>query len=289
MTRYDFEEDGVENPLLDLDTVSLFSQQPVVHLRNCTLFLSRGKAGASTEMLETYMQNPAPGRVLVMTVDGDKLDERKRVTKAAKQHLVVNCQTPKAPVATGYLARVAEEGQLQIDDEALTELWRRTHSISRAMSEIDKLGIYASGRAIERQDVTMLVADSVEDTVFDWVDHVANGKISIAMDGLKAMAHQGYDPLALIAMLARQIRMMWFAKALSAKGMVLDDIAKLAKAHPFAMRVAARQAGSFTVSALESLLVRAADCEYDIKRGRRDGLQALELLMLTAAKEATRL
>lgn len=289
VARYDFEEDGLENPLLELDTVSLFEQQPVVQIRNCTFFLSQGKSGTQADLLEKYIQSPAPGRVLVMTVDGDKLDERKRLTKAVKRHLVVDCQTPKQPLAMRYLTQVAHDTHMDLDVGALDELWRRTGSISQAMNELSKLAVYASGRLVTREDVSALVENTMEDTVFDWVDHVAQGRISMATQSLQAMRYQGYDPLALIAMLVRQIRMMWFAKSLSTKGMTPDDIAKVAKVHPFAMRVAMKQSGSFGLTSLESLLALAADCEYDIKRGRRDGLQALELLMLTAAHEAKRL
>ncbi|GMA59994.1 DNA polymerase III subunit delta [Alicyclobacillus fastidiosus] len=281
--RFDFEEDGVEEALLELESVSLFLAQPVVVIRNCTAFLSQGKAGTQADLLESYLQNPVSQRTLVITVNGDKLDQRKKVTKAAKRHIVVDCQTPKPPVAIRILKQECKRMGMQMADDALEELWRRTGTVTRAGNELEKLSIYALGRSVTTQDVQLLVAETLEETVFDWVDHVTQGRIAEASFKLADMARQGYDPLALMAMLARQFRMMWFAKALSKRGMRIEDIAKEAKAHPFAMKVADRQARNFALSDLESLIRNAADFELDIKRGRRDAQQAIELLMLSCA------
>lgn len=280
--RFDYEEDGIEEALLELQTVSLFLQQPVVVLRNCTGFLTQGKSNGQLDMLENYIQNPVGSRTLVVIVPGDKLDERKKVTKAAKRRTVVNCQTPKQPVAIRMLEAEVRTRQTAIEPDALAELWRRTASVTQAVNELHKLALYALQRTIVIADVQLLVAKTLEESVFDWVDHVTQGRIAPAAAMLLDMYRQGYDALALLAMLARQFRLMWYAKALQPK-MRLEDVAKEAKAHPYAMRVADKQSRNFSLAAVEYLLTLAADCEYDIKRGRRDGQQAIELLMLTCA------
>lgn len=288
IARFDYEEDGAESALLELDTISFFLEQRLVVLRNCQVFTSQGKASASAEALEAYLQSPAPGRVLVLMLDADKLDERKKVTKAVKRHVVIECHTPKQAVAIPYLDAFAKSRGWVVEAAALEEVWRRTEMVSQSMMELEKLALYALNRGVTRDDVRQLVQPSVEETVFDWVDHVAQGRVGVAIMMLQSMTRQSYDPLALIAMLVRQFRLMWFAKTLSRKGMSAEEMAKVTKTHPYAMKVAIRQSSSFSVEQLETLLKLAADCEYDIKRGRRDGLQALELVMLTAASGGTR-
>ncbi|EPZ44319.1 hypothetical protein N007_11100 [Alicyclobacillus acidoterrestris ATCC 49025] len=283
LARYDFEEDGVDDALFELQSVSLFLAQPVVLIRNCTAFLAQGKAGASGEALEAYLQNPVSERTLVVTVPGEKLDERKKVTKAAKRHIVIDCRTPKPAVALRVLKQDRDRLQVDLTDDALDELWRRTGTVTHASNELEKLSIYALGRTVTVEDVRALVAQTMEETVFDWVDHVTQGRIGHAFANLQEVARQGYDALSLLAMLARQFRLMWFAKALGQRGMRMEDIAKQAKAHPFAMKVADKQARNFTLSAIERLICQAADYELAVKRGRRDAQQAIELLMLAAA------
>lgn len=282
--RYDFEEDGVEQALLELQSVSFFLQQPLVVINNCTVFLSQGKNSAQGEALESYLQNPVSNRVLVLTVQADKLDERKKITKAAKRHLVVSCQTPKEAAALKMLQAYATEQAIQIQGNALAELWRRTGTVTLARNELHKVGLYAGGKAVTEADVRMLVTQTLEETVFDWVDHVIKGQLVTATEHLVDIERQGYDPLALLAMLARQLRLMWYAKALQQKGMRLDDIAKEVKAHPFALRVADRQSKKIPLAALERTITQAADIELDVKRGRRDPQHAIELFMLQCAK-----
>ncbi|WAH38525.1 DNA polymerase III subunit delta [Alicyclobacillus dauci] len=284
VVRFDFEEDGIDEAMLELQSVSLFLQQPIVVIRNCTPFLSQGKSGSSADVLEAYVQNPIRTRTLVMSVSADKLDERKKLTKAAKRHIVIDCKTPKEPVAIRFLETVVATEGMDTDRAVLTELWHRTGSVSQAVNELRKLTLYAVDRSITVQDVRDLVAQTVEDTVFDWVDDVIQGRIATAMTSLVDLSHQGYDPLGLLAMLARQLRMMWYAKVQGGRGIRIEDIAKEVKVHPFAMKVAERQARNVTSSALETLIRQAADYEYDVKRGRRDPGQAIELLMLSCAR-----
>ncbi|WP_067621585.1 DNA polymerase III subunit delta [Alicyclobacillus acidiphilus] len=288
VSRYDYEEDGVEQALLDLDTFSLFAEPTIVLIRNCTAFLSQGKTSGQGDELLAYLSNPAPGRTLVLTAAADKLDERKKITKEAKRHMLIQCQTPKGNIARNYLAREAKRQQIAIDDAAVETLWRKCQTITQCLSELKKLSVYALARTISAADVEKLVPQTIEETVFDWVDHVVQGHVAAAINSLQSLARQGYDALALIAMLVRQIRMMCLAKELSARRVSPEEMAKIGKVHPFAMKVAIRQSGAFSERGLERLLLLAADCEYDIKRGRRDGIHALELLILTASKEAAR-
>ncbi|SDW53204.1 DNA polymerase III, delta subunit [Alicyclobacillus hesperidum] len=287
IARFDFEEDGFEQARLELDTLSFFSEKALVHVRNCVALTSQGKSGSDAEALEAYFENPAPGRVLVLSTVADKLDERKRITKAAKRHVVVQCTTPKEPEALRRLKRFANERGMNITEEAIHELWRRVGSMTHCMNEMEKLSVYALDRRIERADVEQLVARSVEDSVFDWIDCVAQGQIAAALTSLQGLARQGYDPLALMALLARQIRMMGLAKTHGDGRETLDQLAKRASVHPFAMRVAAKQAQRFALRDLEMLTRRIADSEYDVKRGRRDPQQALETILMQAALAAS--
>lgn len=285
--RYDYEDDNVEEAVLELQTVSLFFQQPIVVLKNCTVFLSQGKASGQLELLEAYLKKPITDRILVMTVNGEKLDERKKLTKAAKKYIAIDCNTPKGPAALRVLSAEVASAGIKISQDALTELWNRTGSVSLAAGELEKLSVYAGEGEVTRHDVQVLVTKTLEESVFDWIDHVANGRIHLATSQLVDLQRQGYDSLALIAMLCRQFRTMWFAKALRSRKMSQDEIAKTAKVHPYALRIAEKQAAAFTIVGLETLLMKAAELEYDIKRGRQDAANAVVLLMLLTSQITT--
>lgn len=287
VVRFDYEDGDTEDALLELQSVSLFSQQPIVVLRNCTAMTTQGKVSEQSDRLESYIKTPVPGRTLVVTAQTEKLDERKKLTKALKQHVVVECHTPKESAALGWLQDELSHRSVRMTKDALNELWRRTGAVSQATNEIEKLAVYSVGEAIDINDVRALVSKTLEESIFDWVDHVVSGRIHRATQVLTDLQKEGQDPLALLGMLARQYRMMWFAKALQRKGMGQSEIAKIAKVHPYALRIADGQARAFSLENLERLLLEGAQCEYDIKRGRQDGANAILYMMLRTAQSTT--
>lgn len=287
LIRFDYENGDTQEALLELQSVSLFSDQPLVVLRNCTAITTQGKTSEHAELLESYIKTPVPGRTLIVTVAADKVDERKKLTKAMKKHVVVECHTPNEAVAMRMLKSEVNERALNMVDDAISELWFRTGSVSQATNEIDKLAVYSDSQTIGVEDVRELVAKTLEESIFDWVDHVVSGRIYQATQLLTDLQRQGQEPLALLGMLARQFRMMWFTKALQRKGMRQADIAKIAKVHPYALRIAEKQSHAFSLNHLEQFILAASKCDYDIKRGRQDGGHAILYIMLLTAQSTT--
>lgn len=282
--RFDYEEDGFEPAELELCSYSLFGDRPLVHVRNTTVFTSDGRSGADADRLAAYLEQPMPGRTLVLSVPSDKLDERRRITKLAKRHAVASCAVPgRDRDALTRLQRLARSRSIQIEDDALAELWRRTQSLTLAMNEFDKLRAYANGATIARDHVAELVPMQAEDSVFSWIDWAVQGHVAAVFEGLEGLSRQGYDAFALMALLARQIRLMAFAKGTDN----VDQCAKELGVHPYALRVASRQSARLSERQLSKLVRVLADAEWDVKRGRLAPEVALEIVLMELAQAVT--
>ncbi len=118
VNRFRFDEEGCAGAVQACQTLSLFSDTGIVHLDHCSAFLSGGKSKHDLTDLERYLEHPASGKVLVITVHGEKLDERKKIVKLARKHTVVNCNPPKENVALQWLATVCEERGISLANEA---------------------------------------------------------------------------------------------------------------------------------------------------------------------------
>ncbi|MCL6598215.1 MAG: DNA polymerase III subunit delta [Alicyclobacillus macrosporangiidus] len=278
--RFPFDEEGCEGAVFALESLTLFQVRPVVVLQRCTAMAAGGRARFATDALEAYLVRPVPGRALVITVEQDKLDERKKLVKLAKQHIVVDCHPPKEAQALAILQQLAAAEGIGIHPAAMKELWRRTASVSAALQEMRKLWMFTGERPITPADVAEAVAPPVEDDVFAWVDGVVQGRADRAFRALADVQRKGEDPLKLFALIARQIRLMWYTRVLGERGMSHTQIAAEVAAHPYAVRVAAGQAARVNPERMERLLTVLADLEFEVKSGRRDPHHALELAVL---------
>ncbi len=278
--RFDYQEDGFEPAEIELCSYSLFGDRPLVHVRNATAFTADGKSGSDADRLAAYLEHPVTDRTLVLSVPADKLDDRRRVTKLAKRHTVVSCSTPsRERDALARLERLAQSKGVAIDREALEELWRRTQSLTLAMNEFVKLRTFAGGSPIVRDHVVELVPAVAEDSVFSWIDWAVQGQVARVFDALEGLLRQGYDTFSLIALLARQVRLMALAKG----AINLDQRAKELGVHPYALRTAAKQSARVSDKQLAKLVRVLADAEWDVKRGRLAPDVALDLVLMELA------
>ncbi|QQE77353.1 DNA polymerase III subunit delta [Alicyclobacillus sp. SO9] len=277
--RFYYEETGVDAALAECQTVSLFSQESLIVLDNCVGLTAGARGKHDLTALEKYLESPVPEHTLVITCLAEKLDERKKAVKALKKFPVINCNTPKANEASKFLSALVREHGLRADREALGELWRRTESVTQAEREIEKLSSYTDG-VIQLRDVAEITPVPLEDNVFRWIEGVIAGKLSLSFQALREIEISGYDGFALFSLLARQLRLMWFAKVYLAKGESQRDVARRVGAHPYSVKMAAEQAKNLSISRIEDLLCVIADTEFMVKSGRQALDQAIDWIVL---------
>lgn len=289
LNRFSFEEDGCQSVIAACETVSLFASASVQVLDNCTALLPSGRTKvkperADTTALETYVTAPAPDHVLIVTAVGEKFDERKKVTKAMRAHaVVIDCNTPADATALEILQQAAEKQATRIAKSVLAELYRRSGSISMAVSDLRKTAMYANPRSIELADVEELVMAKPEDNIFAWIDLAVRGQAAEALWRLDDVLLAGNDLFAALALLARQWRLIYFAKRSAAVGEQSRITAQRVGVPPFALKKASEQGGRLSLRMVEDMLVAVADVEWELKTGRRDPRQALEWLVLQFA------
>jgi len=283
MDGFDFDQEGCDNALLACQTVSLFAENSLVFLDQCSFLLANAKSKHDLSGLEKYLEDPIPGRVLLLRVSADKLDERKRIVKQIKKFPLVSCSTPKPDVAVALVEELAREKGIEISREAMQELWRRCESVALCETELEKLVSYTDSRRIERADVEELVTPPLEDNVFTWIDGVVKGNLSQTFRTLAEIQSAGYDGFALLALIAKQLRTMWYARVLGDRGWSHTQIAQHASVHPYTVKIAAEQARLVSPQRIEKMLTTIADAEFWVKSGRWEIGQALDYAVLSSA------
>jgi DNA polymerase-3 subunit delta len=146
--------------------------------------------------------------------------------------------------------------------------------------EVDKLVQYTAGRRIEESDVKAAVSAAQEAGVFAMVDAILEGRGSAAQELLQQQFRQGAAPAQLLAILARQVRIIFQVKDMRDRGKTRGEIQiKLGLTSDFLLSKAWQQADKYTMAGLRGIFHKLLEADLAIKTGKLDGEIALDVLV----------
>jgi DNA polymerase-3 subunit delta len=195
------------------------------------------------------------------------------------------CKKPKDWELPNWIRQRVRSKHGNIDGEATEVLAALVGSDLRLLDqELDKLLIYTDGQAVAAQDVRLLVSRSRETSIFDLVDNVGRRETGRALRLLHHLLDEGEPPPYLLAMLARQVRILIQVSELQAQGLTPDQMAKRLKLHPFVVKKGIAQAQNFKLHQLEEAHQRLVETDWSIKRGDVEAVVALDMLVVGLTK-----
>jgi DNA polymerase-3 subunit delta len=148
------------------------------------------------------------------------------------------------------------------------------------LRELEKLTLLADGRPVSEQDVRALVRPIDPDRVFELVDGIGGRNTRLALRAWRTLQRAGADPHRLLAMVARQFRLLLQASELAARGVSAPSAAGQLGVPP---RVAAGligQARGWPPGQLEGVFARLVALDEASKTGGGELEPALEGLIL---------
>ena len=196
----------------------------------------------------------------------------------------------ESPVAR-WVQQRAEEHDVALERPAVEELVELVGADLWALaSEIDKLARYAGDRTVTVEDVRLLTPQAREESIFNVVDAVVEGRAPPALLLIRRMLTEGsHTPQGIQAMIARQLRNLVRATELLAEGAAQPAVADATGVrNNFALGKLMRQARATTREAAEASLRAVEACDHDVKTGRVDDELALDLLVMRLAGLARR-
>jgi DNA polymerase-3 subunit delta len=175
--------------------------------------------------------------------------------------------------------RIAQSGAA-ISDEALKNMVRLVGSDLWVMKgEIEKLVLYAGQRTIDTEDVKKLVGLSRESSIFTLVDAIIDGKLNLANQSAVELLETGAAPSYVLAMLARQLRLLVRARELKNTNQTEGAIQGVLGLADFPFRKTIEQASRYSMPRLKLFYHRLLDADLAIKTGKYDDELALTILV----------
>lgn len=259
----------------------------VVH--ESPLFARRGKGGRGSAageaaqdeaVLSAYLRNPAPSACLVFISAETVEDSHPLAAAVARCGQVVPASLPGAADLARWLQAEAAALGKQLSP-ALAALIVERCLPDRVLlrNELSKVAAHAGDRgAIERGDILALIGKTREERVFDLVDAVAGRSAARAAALVRDLLGQGEPALGILALLSRQYRLIWQAKALAGAGGASDEIARKLQVRPFQVEKALRQGRRLTDGDLGRAFMALLDADVAIKTGVLPPDLALQVL-----------
>ena len=171
--------------------------------------------------------------------------------------------------------------EVKLDGPAMMDLAEFVGDELRQLDqELIKLGDYAHGRTVTREDVRRLVPATRVASVFDLVDALGAGNGPLAG---KLMTHaldvDGEPPLRLLAVVARHYRQLLSLKSMQAQGVKPAEIARSLGIFEWKMSGMANQAGRHSFARLEGVMECILQADESIKTGKLTDREAMDVLL----------
>lgn len=292
LSIYDMEETAIETALEDAETLPFIGERRVVVMKNPVFLTSekkKEKAEHRIEKLEQYIHSPAPYSVVVFVAPYEKLDERKKITKLLKkQATVLEMKSLSDSETIKWMENVAQEALVELEKDAINQLLILTAGDLMVIhQELQKLSLYVGeGGLITVDTVNLLVARTLEQNIFDLIDHVIHKRSKNALQIFYDLLKNNEEPIKILSLLVNQFRLILQVKELSTVGYGQQQIASTVKVHPFRVKLALQQARLFRTEELAMILMELAEADYEMKTGKKDKQLLLELFLLKLFNQA---
>ena len=192
---------------------------------------------------------------------------------------------PRLKEMAGWILNETKKQGGQIEPRAAEMLKDMVGVDTRqAGMEIAKLLAYVNwSRPVNSQDVEAVCVVTSQQSVFDFVDALANGNGKSAQHLLHRLL-ETEDEFSLWGMVVRQFRLMIQAREILDGRGNQNDVARALGVHPFVAEKTTQQAGRFSIESLENIYHRLLNIDEGVKSSQ----VTLDLALDTLVVELTR-
>ncbi len=240
---------------------------------------------ADAAPLREYLKEPSSTTRLVFIAGGGKPDFRKAVFRALQEKAaVVEFPALKGASVSKWIRDRVREREAEIDPEALALMEAHLGSdlfrIDRELSKV--LEFLAPSRKITAGALGEILGGAAAVSVFELAERVGAGDGARAVRLLREILAEGEEPVRLLFLIARQIRILILGKSLMRGGHRGRDLALAVGIPPYPKIIEKTEnlISRFPEKAGTSAMRRLVEADRAIKGGGGRGPAILERLVL---------
>lgn len=282
IVNFNLDEDTISSLLIEASTVNMFSSKKLIICDNSNFLTSDSKASEEEiNELNKYISNPFSDVSIVFIVREEKLDQRKKITKAIqKVSKVYDCNKIDNYKLNSYLNDYIREKGYSISSSSIDLIIDKVgYELSNIIKELDKLFIYKDNdKKITKEDIEEVITNNIDNNIFNLTNSIMNKEKNKIMKIYKDLILIGEDPIKLIVTLSNQFRLLLQVKLMRQSGYSESEIVSTLKEHPYRIKLAMNN--TYSISELKNYLYKLSELDYDIVTGKIDKNVGLELFLL---------
>ena len=282
IATFDMNINTLEDVLIEAGYVSMFEEAKYIIIRNANFFGSAKLKEAESEMLLNYLEKPNANSVLIF-ICNDKIDMRKKITKIIKEKYNLKIM----PNLKFYeiLNRVKDYLKKQgftIDEEGLKYLINNSlNNYDLVMNEVLKLTLYYDKPGfISYNDILKITSKTLNTNNFLLVDAIVDNDLEKSLDLYNDLKVLKVEPSVIISLIARDFRIMLSIKTMLEEGKQEYAIMNELGLMDWQFNKYLNKVFPYKIKELETILVKLADLDLNIKMGKVDRFMGLELFII---------
>lgn len=291
--NYDMEDTTISTAVEDAISVPFFGERRLV-IVNRPFFLTgmrvKSKLEQNTDDFLDYLQHPEESTVMVIFAPYDKLDSRKKVTKALKKvaTTIEIGNLRESEIKKLVTDKISDQG-FSINSDGLDRMVELTGGkLTSMMSDLPKLILYNNEtKIIDVESVNGLVSRSMEQNVFDLVNSVLRKDPKQSMDIYHQLLLENDEPIRINAVLIQQFRLLLQVMILQKHGYAQGNLASTLKVHPYRIKLAIQTVKHFSYNQLRDAYIGLVDTERQMKSTSRPPELLFELFVLKFMKQVS--
>ena len=235
---------------------------------------------------EEFIENvPETARLVIHeTMEPRDVNKHWLVKWAGKNNTIVKVQAfmlPRQWEMAGWIVNETKSQGGEIETPAAAKLAEMVGVNTRqAGQEIAKLLAYVNWeRQVRVQDVEAVSIVTAQESVFDFVDALANGDSKSAQRLLHRLL-ENEDAFSLWGMVIRQFRLLLLAREVLDSRGGKEEVAQALGVHPFVAEKTTGQARVFTLPILEKIYHKLLEIDEGVKTGQYSLELALDTLVV---------
>ena len=277
ISHYDLEIDNIKDIIDDCETISLFEENKLVIINNCTYFNRIKNNEDDVNLLLNYISNPNPSTILIIINHSPSIDNTKKISKKLKETgkiIELNSTNINSIVKNMFDGYKIKEDTINLFIKRVGE------DISILSMEADKLKAYKiDEKEITNEDIIKCATFNIDTDIFKFIDNIINKNKEDALITYHELLRNNEEPLKIIVLLASKFRLMYQASTMSQK-MSDKDIGAFLGVHPYPVKLAKEACNKYSKKTVLRFLELLADLDRDIKTGKVNPELGLELFIL---------
>ncbi|MBM7541692.1 DNA polymerase III subunit delta [Amphibacillus cookii] len=283
--RFDLDQTAIDEVILEVETYPFLGGDKVV-IADQASFLTAKPSKTSiehdTNRLINYLNDPVDFSVLILIAPYEKIDERKKIAKRLKKSaLTICCEEVKPWHLDKWVEHMIKSYHI-VFEHGVQELLisEAGANLSILEKEIEKLSLnVGEGGTVTLDIAKNLISHQGNTSGLKLVDTVLTKDLQLAIQTYKDLLRLNEEPIALVALLASQLRVIYQVKLLQKKGYSQKQMAQQLKLHPYVVKMGIERERRFSLNYLYYCIGKCAETDQAIKQGKVEKNLAFELLL----------